>query len=378
MHELTAIVRAYKEAVSNCSQVVLATVVRTRGSAYRRAGARMLVRVGRGGVCTATGAISGGCLERDVCERAQRVVATGEAMLVTYDSTASDDIVWGLGLGCDGIVEVLLESLAGEAGAELMRFLAAHLELRARGVIATIIRTDFEETPPTSAHTGARMMIDAQGRLTGRVISQALAEDMRGVMTGVTTTNVNTARGVTQVKSYDTPQGRIEVFIESIEPPASLVLFGAGADAVPVARLAHDTGLHVTVVDHRPAYLTPERFPVANEIIVSRPETVTRKVAIDARTFAVVMTHSYEHDRELLKMLITSQARYIGMLGPKRRTERMLVELLSDESFKFDDDDLIRLHAPVGLDIGAETPEEIAVSIIAEVRACITGRAAAN
>jgi xanthine/CO dehydrogenase XdhC/CoxF family maturation factor len=87
------------------------------------------------------------------------------------------------------------------------------------------------------------------------------------------------------------------------------------------------------------------------------------------------MTHSYEHDRELLKMLITSQARYIGMLGPKRRTERMLVELLSDESFKFDDDDLIRLHAPVGLDIGAETPEEIAVSVIAEVRACITGRA---
>ena len=370
MHELTAIIRAYKEAVSDGSQVVLATVVRTRGSAYRRAGARMLVRVDSSGECTATGAISGGCLERDVCERAQRVAATSEATLVTYDTTAGDDIVWGLGLGCDGIVEVLLESLAGEAGEELMRFLTAHLERRARGVMATVFRTDSKRTHDMSAHTGARMMIDAAGRLAGEVISRALVEDMHAAMT----TDVNTARGVTQAKSYDTPQGRIEAFIESIEPPASLVIFGAGADAVPVARLAHDTGLHVTVVDHRAAYATPERFPVADQIIVCRPEAVAHRVAIDACTLAVVMTHSYEHDRELLKTLVASQARYIGMLGPKRRTERMFVELLSNEAFEFDDDDLARLHAPIGLDIGAETPEEIAVSIIAEVRACVAGR----
>lgn len=376
MYELTAIIRAYKEAASDGSQIVLATVVRTRGSVYRRAGARMLVRIDSEGTSTATGAISGGCLERDVCERAQRVAATSEATLVTYDTTAGDDIVWGLGLGCDGIVEVLLESLAGEAGEELMRFLTAHLERRARGVMATVFRTDSERTHDTSAHTGARMMIDADGRLIGEVISRALVEDMHAAMMATTamTTNVNTARGVTQAKSYDTPHGQFEVFIESIDPPASLVIFGAGVDAVPVARLAHDTGLHVTVVDHRAAYATPERFPGADQIIVCRPKAVAHRVAIDACTLAVVMTHSYEHDRELLKTLVASRVRYIGMLGPKRRTERMLVELLSDEAFEFDDDDLARLHAPIGLDIGAETPAEIAVSIIAEVRAFVAGR----
>lgn len=376
MHELTTIISAYKQVVRDGSRAVLATVVRTRGSAYRRAGARMLVRVDTGGECTATGAISGGCLERDVCERAQSVAATGEATLVTYDTTAGDDIVWGLGLGCDGIVEVLLESLAGEAGAKLMRFLAAHLERRERGAIATVFRTDSEITRDTPAHTGARMMIDADGKLNGEIISHALVEDMRAaMMTNAATMNVNTARGVTQAKSYDTPHGRIEVFVESIEPPASLVIFGAGADAVPVAQLAHDTGLHVTIVDHRPAYATSERFSFADKIIVCRPEVVTHKVSIDARTLAVVMTHSYEHDRELLKILVASRAGYIGMLGPKRRTERMLVELSSEEAFEFNDGDLTRLHAPVGLDIGAETPEEIAVSIIAEVRAYVAGRA---
>lgn len=377
MHELTSIIKAYREAIADGSQVVLATVVRTRGSAYRRAGTRMLVSMNNSGECITTGAISGGCLERDVCERARRVAATGETTLVTYDTTAGDDIVWGLGLGCDGVVEVLLEPLAGEAGAELMRFLSAHLERRRRGVIATIFRTGTEETHDTSAHMGARMMIDADGKLIGKVISQTLVEDLHAAIkmtTAMMMTGVNTARGVSYTKSYDTPRGQIEAFIESIEPPASLVIFGAGADAVPVARLAHDTGMHVTVVDHRAGFAMPERFPVADQIIVCRPEVVTREVAIDARTLAVVMTHSYEHDRELLKILFASRARYIGMLGPKRRTERMLVELLSDEAFEFDDGDLTRLHAPVGLDIGAETPEEIAVSIIAEVRACVAGR----
>ena len=373
MHELRSIIDSYRVAVAAGAQVVLATVVRTRGSVYRRAGARMLVRLDEGGGCTATGAISGGCLERDVCERAVRVAATGEAAVITYDTTANDDIVWGLGLGCDGIVEVLLESLASEAGAELMRFLSAHLERRARGVMATIFRTDSGRTHDTSAHVGAHLMIDANGSLAGQVISHALVEDLHAAM--MMTTDVNTARGVTRARSYDAPQGRIEAFIESIEPPASLVLFGAGADAVPVARLAHDTGLHVTVVDHRAGFATADRFPFADEIIICRPEVVAQKVSINARTLAVVMTHSYEHDRELLKTLVASSARYIGMLGPKRRTERMLVELLSDESFEFDDGDLARLHAPVGLDIGAETPEEIAVSIIAEVRAHVAGRA---
>lgn len=277
--------------------------------------------------------------------------------------------MWGSGLGCDGIVEVLLESLAGEA---LMRFLSAHLEQRARGVIATIFRAGVSETEEAAAHKGARVMLEADGELIGgHSICHALVEDLHAT---INTADLS-ARGVSCTRSYGTPRGEVEAFIESIEPPAALVIFGAGADAVPVARLAHDTGMHVTVIDHRPAYATVEGFPAADQIIVCRPEAVTREVTLEAHIVAVVMTHSYEHDRELLKTLVASQARYIGMLGPKRRTERMLVELLSDEAFEFDDGDLTRLHAPVGLDIGAETPEGIAVSIIAEVRAVLAGRA---
>lgn len=374
MHELTSIIKSWKEATAAGAQVVLATVVRTRGSVYRRAGARMLIRLDEQGECTATGAISGGCLERDVCERAVRVAATGEAVVVTYDTAAAEDIVWGLGLGCDGVVEVLLESLNDEAGTEMMLFLAACLGRRERGSMATIFRTNFGSTPDTSARVGARLMLGADGTLAGHMVCRALADELHAAAAAMTMT-ADTGSGVSQTKSYETQYGRVEVFIESVEPPVSLVIFGAGADAVPLTRLAHETGMHVTLVDHRAAYATAGRFSVVDRIIISRPETIANEVTLDARTIAVVMTHSYEHDRELLKTLIAGRARYIGMLGPKRRTERMLIELLSDAAFELADDDLARLHAPVGLDIGAETPAEIAVSIIAEVRAVLAGRA---
>lgn len=372
MHELTAIIKAYRESIVANAQVVLATVVRTRGSVYRRAGARMLVSLDERGECTATGAISGGCLERDVCERALRVAATGEPVVITYDNTASEDIVWGLGLGCDGVVEVLLESLNNCGGENLMLFLAACLERRTRGTMATVIRADVEGTDEVAAHIGARSMLGEDGSIVGHPICRALVEDLHAA---AQTTTVDTVNSVSHTKSYDTSRGEVEVFIESIEPPIPLVIFGAGADAVPVARLAQEVGLHVSIVDHRPAFATAERFPFADQIIICRPEAVPQEVTLDARTAAVVMTHSYEHDRELMKRLVASPARYIGMLGPKRRAERMLIELQAEESFEFDDNDLPRLHAPVGLDIGAETPEEIAVSIIAEVRACVAKRA---
>lgn len=373
MHELTSIVKAYRKAVADGVRVVLATVVRTRGSVYRRAGARMLIAIDGRGVSTPTGAISGGCLERDVCERACIVAATGEAAVVTYDTTAAEEIVWGLGLGCNGMVEVLLESLNDEHGEDLMRFLGACLERRTRGAMAIVFHKDVEAgSGAVAARIITRLMLDESGSLAGRVVCQAVAEDLRAAV--MSRTAPIAPSGVAHTKSYDTPLGAVEAFIESIEPPTPLVIFGAGADAVPVARLAHQVGLHVTIIDHRPAYATPERFPCADEIIVCRPEVVARRVTIDAGTIAVVMTHSYEHDRELLKMLVASSARYIGMLGPKRRTERMLIELSEAGSFEFAAADRARLHAPVGLDIGAETPEEIAVSIIAEVRACLAGR----
>lgn len=172
MHELTSIIEAYGEAERGGARTVFATVVRTRGSVYRRAGARMLIAIDEHGVCTQTGAISGGCLERDVCERAARVAETGAAVLVTYDTTATEEIVWGLGLGCNGTIEVLLEPLDNEQGKELMRFLAARLEQRTSGATAVVFRADA--VAGGAARIGARMMLDAQGDSAGRAICDAL------------------------------------------------------------------------------------------------------------------------------------------------------------------------------------------------------------
>ena len=372
MNELKAICEAFAESRGRGLKLVLATVVRTSGSTYRRPGARMLIRLEASGECSTTGAISGGCLERDVCERARGVLRGGASVVVKYDTTSDDDIVWGLGLGCHGSVEVLLEPLAAVHPESLpstvethpVAFLARCLESRERGVMATVIET---RGAATGARVGTRLLLDAgcaeASDITDGELLQSVREDARAAL----------REGRSSVREYDLSAGHAVVFIETIEPTVPLVVFGAGADAVPVARLAHELGWHVTVVDHRPAFAAPARFPAADAIIVSRPEGIAWQLALDGRTVTVLMTHNYEHDRELLKVLLASPVRYIGCLGPAKRTERMLTELLAEGGAPTDEE-LARVYAPVGLDIGADTSAEIALSIIAEIRAVLAGR----
>jgi xanthine/CO dehydrogenase XdhC/CoxF family maturation factor len=179
--------------------------------------------------------------------------------------------------------------------------------------------------------------------------------------------------GRSNVKIYRLSAGSAEVLIEVIQPPTPLVIFGAGHDAVPVARLAKELGWHVSVVDSRPAYATPERFPLADVVILTRLEATLERVSIDSRTVAVVMTHNYLHDRKLLQTLLPSPLRYLGLLGPKSRAERLLQEL-RQEGFVPTNEQLCRLYSPVGIDIGADTPEEIALAIVAEIQAVIANR----
>jgi xanthine/CO dehydrogenase XdhC/CoxF family maturation factor len=171
-------------------------------------------------------------------------------------------------------------------------------------------------------------------------------------------------------RRYPLSQGDAEVFLERWDP-IPLVIFGATPNALPLVRLVKELGWHVTVVDHRPAYARPDRFPLADEVLLCQAEEVKEKVLLTRRTLAVVITHNYLYDEELLPTLLDSSVRYIGILGSKSRTEKLLADL-SHEGMSVEDAGLQRIHSPIGLDIGAEAPEELALAIVSEIQAFLT------
>ncbi|GBC84454.1 putative xanthine dehydrogenase subunit A [bacterium HR11] len=362
MRELRDILDALTEVRRRGQPAALATVVKVRGSTYRRPGARMLVLPDG----TMVGSISGGCLEGDILEKARQVLTTGTPLLVTYDMTSDDDIVWGLGLGCNGVVYVLIEPLPPGGPADPTAFLAECLTHECVGVVATVFRVEGR----LAAHVGDRWMVRADGQLWGSSLQDAaLIEALRP--------DADEARrtGRSRVRTYAVPDGAAEVFIEVVQPPVPFVVFGAGHDAIPVVRFAKALGWRVTVVDSRPAYATRERFPEADEVVLAHPEDVPGRVRLDERTVAVVMTHNYLQDLKLLEVLLPSPVRYLGVLGPRSRTDKLLRDLAAKSRMPTEAQ-LGRLYSPVGVDIGAETPEEIALSILAEIQAVLAGRSA--
>lgn len=268
------------------------------------------------------GSVSGGCLEGDILQKAWWRTEYGAA-LVTYDSTdADEDVVWGFGLGCNGVVQVLLERVSAAHPGPLDALAAVVRERRPQQIV-TVIASDDPAVP------------------------------------------------LGTVPPEWTPPGNAAVFQETVMPPAPLVIFGAGQDALPLVRMAKELGWHVTVVDTRGTRARPERFPQADVVQVGFSDTA----AMDSRTAAVVMTHNYADDRRVLRSLMTSPAGYVGQLGPRVRTERLLAEI-SDDGLAVTEEMQRRLHAPIGLDVGADNPEEIALSIVAEIQAVRAGRAA--
>jgi xanthine/CO dehydrogenase XdhC/CoxF family maturation factor len=364
MTETQAIIDSYRRAAADNVGAALATVVRVEGSAYRRPGARMLVTE-KG---QTTGVLSGGCLERDVCERAAKVIETGEPVVVRYDTTADDDIVWGLGSGCNGVVNVLIEPASDARLDDLMRLLAECSEGRRRRVaLATVIHREGE----TGVSIGARALrypdsTKAPGPLfSGADIfpTASVLRDLEDAMQS----------GVSTIKRYESGGGSVEAFIEVVEPPVPLVIFGDGDDALPVVALARNLGWHTTVVDTRARARSAERFAGADAVVLCRPEEACERLLFTERTAAVLMTHNYLHDLELLRALLNKRVRYVGCVGPKRRAERLLSELAGGDAAPAVQY-LSQLYAPAGLDIGAETPAEIAFSIVAEIRAVLAGR----
>ena len=361
MKEFQKIIEAYERIDFGRQQAALATVVKIQGSSYRRPGARMLMTdTGHW-----TGAISGGCLEGDALRKARQVMRHGEPRVVTYDTT-NDEAAQrlGVGLGCQGIIDVLIEPLDHEASEGPIHQLRSFLANRHRAGLATVYRVDGI----TECQIGQRMMRQAGQWVEHAVADVTLANRIAHDLTEVQQSGESVSKG------YGLLAGEVEVFLEAMNPFIHLIILGGGYDAVPVARLAKAVGWRVTVTDDCVAHLAPKRFPDADAVVPINRHEVADQLSVDEYTAALLISHNYRYDGAVLESLLSTQIPYIGVLGPSKRAERLREELTAKGRWTNSDD--ARIHAPVGLNIGAETPDEIALSIVAEVQAAFTHRSA--
>ena len=358
MKELQDIVQAFDKADKNGKQTALATVVHVEGSSYRRAGARMLITEDG----ELTGAISGGCLEGDALRKARLVMAQNRPMLVTYDTTDDDDAKLGVGLGCNGIIHILIEPIQADKQENPIQLFKLFLSKREPVVLITL----FTMNDKQAAQPGTCLLLtkkeDIKGTFPDEAIKDMLLADAKDVL-------VN-GNSVTKTYIYG---DKFTCFIELLQPAVSLVLFGAGNDAIPLVQLSAVLGWHIYIVDGRSNYAIPERFPLAKKIIMARPENALAQIVTDDRTVIILMTHNYIYDMAVLKQLLPLQLPYVGVLGPKKRLLRMLEEL-KDEGTEITDKQLASVYGPTGLDIGSENADEIALSIIAEMQAVLNNR----
>jgi len=355
LREMQDIVRGWSELRTREQEVVLATVVAASGSTYRRPGARLLLSAER----WIAGGISGGCLERDVLGKAWWRTREGP-LVVTYDSTSADDEeTWTFGLGCNGRVDVLLERLPATGEAHPLDFIARCLETRRPGVIATV----FRGGPDGSV--GRRLLLDADG-----VRSDLPPGPLRDAVHAAAAAVAREAK--TRAERIEGAAGVHEVLLEVIQPPRSLVIFGTGQDAVPLVRLAAALGFHLTVVSNTSGGAPAELFQEANVRLTASPRAIREKLRLEPDSAVVIMTHNLGHDRGYLQFALESECAYVGILGPRARTERLLSEL-AEGGFQPTPARRAALYSPVGLHLGAEQPEEIALSILAEVEARFRG-----
>lgn len=327
---------------------VLATVVDVVGSGYRRPGARMLIDENGFGI----GTVSGGCLEADVLERAKKVLDGGEPIVITYDTTKDENSLFGLSMGCRDIVRILLEEIYSDD--IFFNFLRESFEARKPFTMATVVTSSDE------AHNIGAKYFWQNSLLNCRAISAQFSNEISEELK-----HFSNEKG-SKLKTFEFG----EVFFETISPPLNLLLFGVGYDALPLVRFAKELGWRVTAIDHREAFANSRRIPEADEIIVSASEDLNDELFQDENAAAVIMTHNYERDRNILRRLLNSKCRYVGALGPKHRAEKLLNEI----NEPFSESQLAKLHAPVGLDIGADSPEAIALAIVAEIQAVLSGR----
>ncbi|KAF2079915.1 XdhC family protein [Flavobacterium sharifuzzamanii] len=354
MKEISEILKAYSAAKAEEKKTALATVVKVEGSSYRQPGARMLVT--EDGMLT--GAISGGCLEGDALRKALLSINQKQNKLVTYNTSNEDDAEVGLQLGCNGIVHILFEYINDEIENNPIQLLQ-QLELeRKEAVIVTVF-----SLKRNASQIGTTLFFRKDSPvLTHDNEALSLISEVKEVLKNKTSA----------VKKLQ-KENDSEALIEYIKPSISLVIAGAGNDIQPLVKMASVLGWKTSIGEGRATHATKKRFPKADQVSVVNPEHFLENIVIDDQTYFALMTHNYKYDLAVLKELLKTDFHYIGILGPKSKFNRMLDDLLI-EGITVSEEQIKRIHTPIGLDIGAETSEEIALSIVSEIKAVASER----
>ena len=356
MKEIRHIIETYQKIDFSRQKAALATVVRVEGSSYRRTGARMLITDSGEWI----GGISGGCLEGDALKKAKLAMAQGKPTIVTYDTTEDDPYQIGVGLGCNGIIDVLLMPLDYKNDNNAVLTLKDCINSRTLNVVlcVTSLKGIFE-----NLSLGKSFRFDNADNLAKIFPDSDIADDLLTEIENCLSSETSTS------KIYKTAQGEVKIFIEVIIPSTHLLIYGGNYDIYPMVKLAKEVGWKVSVICNR-LKVHKTLFDMADNVI---DKEKSLDIVIDPYTVALLMAHDYETDFRNMRNLLKTNIKYIGMLGPKKRTDKMFTKLLEDGT-PVSDSDLARIATPVGLDIGAATPEEIAISIIAEIKTFFSGR----
>ncbi len=357
MKEIKAIINAYEKINKKTTQAALATVVKVEGSSYRRTGARMLVM--DDGIWI--GGISGGCLEGDALKRARMAITKSVSTLVTYDTTEDDAHQIGVGLGCNGVIDVLFTPLDFENRNNSVEILKSCVEAgRQMHVLITITRVGGDwnniQAGQVIKYEDAKSLEafgdpDLEKQLDYKIHQQA-------------------EKNESSPFDFEFQVGKkISLFVEILLPEIHLVLMGHQYDVYPLARLAKEMGWRVTVVSN-PLKVNTTFTKTVDQVL---PDENLSEIPFDDHTAVILMSHDYKTDKTNLPKALETASLYIAMLGPRARSEKIFREL-EQENLPVSDDDMKRIYAPAGLDIGALSPEEIALSLLAEIRAVFSER----
>jgi xanthine/CO dehydrogenase XdhC/CoxF family maturation factor len=331
--------------------LVLATVYETRGSTYSKSGARMLIAEGG----TFQGMLSGGCLEGDLAERAMSVLRSNAPQAVTYDLGKNDQDLWGLGVGCDGLMRIFLQPLLPDEGYQPFAAIAGVLSGDQAGVAATVLESQHQPVLP-----GATLVLCGDD-----VTAFGVSGEFREAL--LSASRLAAAEKQSGTRLLEVSGSELKVLTARLLPPPRLLILGAGLDASPVLRLAAELGWRVTVQDHRPAYIERGDFRQAEQVICAPAESLAQHVTPSRFDAVIVMSHHLATDRKYLRLLADSPIPYVGLLGPRDRRAR-LMEDLGAAAARLER----RLHGPAGFDIGADGPASIALSILAEIHSELT------
>lgn len=338
--------------------LVLGVLVHTAGSTYRKPGALMLIAANG----DYSGLLSGGCLEGDLRQHAVTVMKTGKPRIVSYDLTGPDDLLWGLGLGCEGAMRILLLRVGPEEDWQPLTYLVRCLATHTPSAIGIVVASTSPELPigAVALPEGASgISVPSKLSATGRAIFAS-----RAVQAGLAAATRTGQAGWVE----DAGPAPWKLFTLALTLPPRLLLLGAGPDAAPIVDLGAKVGWKVTLMDHRPAYADPTHFPAAEQVVLARPEDLAEAVDLDHFSAAVVMSHHLPSDLSYLRALAASKVPYVGLLGPAPRREKLLHDLGEPgQQLR------TRLHAPVGLALGGRSPEAIALAIVAEIHAFVHG-----